>query len=247
MKIQTTVILTIGIVLMVILSVTAFNTFSFAVRTNTTHSQSTATTTGANTTKTVSSQITTKNPVLTGGTDPCNTISDGTKKFYWDHVYDVNNGKPWGRNPGRLDTKNECITVTGNVSSSIGGGTSHDPEGDGDLHFTLQLDPKYEQYSNGYDPKTCLHKGQPCSTIIVEVICHTTPTKVFDKSGKWGDYCGEVDRTRIPLAGIMPPQGERLSVSGRWVQDYSDPRWPTPGAHDPWMEIHPAIDVHKIP
>jgi len=37
-----------------------------------------------------------------------------------------------------LDTKNECVTVTGTVSSAIGTGTTHDE--DGDLHFTLTLD-----------------------------------------------------------------------------------------------------------
>ena len=41
MKIQTNVIITIGIVLMVVLSVTAFNTFSFAASTNNTKNQST--------------------------------------------------------------------------------------------------------------------------------------------------------------------------------------------------------------
>ena len=251
MKIQTAII-TIAVVLMIILCVTAFTTFSFAVRTNTTHSQS-ITTSAANTTKTVSSQITTKNPVatLTSGTDPCVAHKSDTT-FYWDHTYGVEgNGKEkWNRpnptlgitTPSRLQTIHQCVTVTGNVSSQIGGGTSHDKDGDGDLHFTLQLDPQFKGYSNQYDPKGCLHKGQTCYTVIVEIICHVTPAGKYKFT--WGDYCKDVDSSRVPLAGTMPPQGERLSVSGRLVTDKSTPGQPS---HDPWNEIHPAIDVHKIP
>lgn len=40
-----------------------------------------------------------------------------------------------------------------------------------------------------------------------------------------------------------PPQFQRLYVSGRWVQDVDQI---VPRPHDPWNEIHPASDIHKI-
>jgi len=50
----------------------------------------------------------------------------------------------------------------------------------------------------------------------------------------------------------MLAQGEHLSVSGRWsmtwairVGYYHHQTNTPPGTHDPWNEIHPAIDVHK--
>jgi hypothetical protein len=241
MKMQATIIII--LIAIVLVSVTALGTFSFAVRTNSTgtgtqHNNSTASSSPPSKIPHITpSKITTTIPVAhnvhttlrSGGTGPC---AGGDTKFYWDHVYDVNNGQPWGRNPGRLDTKDLCVTVTGTVYSKVGGGTSHDSQGDGDLHFTLALDPASAKYSV---PNDCNPSKTGCTNIIVEVICHTTPTGVYAKSGKWGDYCGGVDRTRIPLSGIMPSQGERLSVSGRLVFDKDGG----------WNEIHPAIDVHK--
>ena len=57
MRIQTNVIIIIGLVLMLVLSGTAFNTFSFAASTNNATSQSTSTTN--NTTKVPSQMMTT--------------------------------------------------------------------------------------------------------------------------------------------------------------------------------------------
>src|SRR5207237_798407 len=120
--------------------------------------------------KTVPSQITTKDPVthnattLTSGTGACSN----TDNYLWNHVY----GKTDHSTPPnyRFHDYGQCITVTGTVYSS--GGTTQEP--DGDLHFTLQLDPQYEQYSNQYDPPCIPHPaGSPaCKNIIVEVICH---------------------------------------------------------------------------
>jgi hypothetical protein len=241
MKIQTAII-TITIVLMVILFVTASTTFSFAVKTNTTHSQSTANNT---TTKTGSSQITTRNPVahtaLTSGTDPCTNTGDTV--FYWDHVYGVEGRgtDPWNRPQAgykadsRLITKTECITVTGNVSSQIGSGTTHDP--DGDLHFTLLLDPPYTKYST---PNDCKPTTTGCKNILVEVICHK-PSLAYQAGyfKTWGDYCKDVDHSRIPLSGSPngPPYGQHLSVSGRYVLDKENGNW---------GEIHPAINIHDV-
>jgi len=152
------------------------------------------------------------------------------------------NGKePWNRpnpalhitTPSRLETKNECITVTGNVSSQMGSGTTHDP--DGDLHFTLLLDPKYTHYST---PNDCKPATTGCKQIIVEVICHEPSIpKQNGYFNKWGDYCHDVDHSRIPLSGSPkgPPYGQHLSVSGRYVLDKDN---------DNWGEIHPAINIH---
>jgi hypothetical protein len=167
MKILQTAIIMITIVLMVIVSVTAFGTFSFAVRTNTTHSQSITTANATHTTKIVPSQITTKNPVahnatttLTSGTGACS----GTDNYLWNHVY----GKTDASGNKRFNDYGQCITVTGTVYSAYPGGTHGEP--DGDMHFTLQLDPQYEHYSNQFDPQCTPHPAgsPPCKNIIVE-------------------------------------------------------------------------------
>jgi hypothetical protein len=146
MKIQTAIV-TIAIVIMVIVSITAFRTLSFAVRTNNTQIRSAANTTSA---KTVASHITTKNPVAHDTTTTtllqCSSKDENDVGFLWKHVYDVNNGQPWGRDPGRLTPKTpNCVAVTGTVYSTPGKGTFDDP--DGDLQFTLALDPPYTKYS----------------------------------------------------------------------------------------------------
>jgi hypothetical protein len=119
---------------------------------------------------------------------------------------------PWNRpQPGykadsRLTTKIDCITVTGNVSSQIGSGTTHDA--DGDLHFTLLLDPQYTKYST---PNDCKPTTKGCKNILVEVICHEP--SISSKNGyftQWGDYCKEVDHSKIPLSGS--PNGPRTGT-----------------------------------
>ncbi|HEY6884608.1 MAG TPA: hypothetical protein VI278_11270 [Nitrososphaeraceae archaeon] len=79
--------------------------------------------------------------------------------------------------------------MEGTVYSKPGGGTVEDE--DGDLHFTLKLDPQYTKYSNKYDCspnypdyKQCL--SQP-DKIVVEVICHTEPRKWYNI--KWNYPC----------------------------------------------------------
>jgi hypothetical protein len=71
-----------------------------------------------------------------GGPYPCSN----TDKYLWDHTYGKSDHT--GQKM-RLKDSGQCITVTRTVYSSSGGTTD---EPDGDLHFTLQLDPQYEKY-----------------------------------------------------------------------------------------------------
>ncbi|MGN6822085.1 MAG: hypothetical protein ACTHJ7_04795, partial [Candidatus Nitrosocosmicus sp.] len=161
MKIQTNVITTIGLFLMIVLSVTAFNTFSFAASTNNTNNPS-ATTSITPNEKTTSPSIAT-NTVKPNTTNPTTSLTSvpsssstctGTDNYLWKHVYNVNNGEPWGQNPSRLKITpysqykyGSCVTVTGQVYSAVPTGGTHD-EPDGDLHFTLALDQTYWGLSN---------------------------------------------------------------------------------------------------
>jgi hypothetical protein len=253
MRIQTNVILTIGIVLMVVLSGTAFNTFSFGASTNNTNSQSTSATN--NTTK-VSSQMmtTTTNPVVQNTTNSLignpYTTCTGTDDYLWNHVYNVKNGQPWGKDPGRLKITPDsqykygsCVTVTGQVYSIYtppppGKAGTHD-EPDGDLHFTLALDQKYWGLSNPNDPecKPAPSHGLPngCMNIIVEVICHKTPESSYYN----GKYCDGVKP--VYPATKFPTQGDKLKVSGKLVRDDGE------GGNKPWNEIHPASYIYPLP
>jgi hypothetical protein len=239
----------IGIVMLILVSGIAFGTFSYAVRTgsstgtqhttNRTASSSPSFTPHSNTTKTVPSQITTKNPVahnattLTSGNGACSA----TDNYLWNHVY----GKTDHSSPPnhRFHDYGQCITVIGKVYSSAG--TTQEP--DGDLHFTLHLiDSKDFKYSNQYDPQGCLFKNETktnCHNIIVEVICHNTVDQSYIK--QFNNYCKDVNSV---FKGI-PAQYDKLSVSGRWVQDI-DETTPTAQRHAPWNEIHPASYVHHI-
>src|SRR5690242_18449179 len=126
MKINMTFIAIVIVILMVISSPLTYGGFSFAASSNRTQSQST--------TSSSSSPL-----YSTGGTYQCTN----TDKYLWDHTY----GKTDHTGQKiRLKDNGGCITVTGTVYSS--GGTHEEP--DGDLHFTLQLDPQYEKYSNQF-------------------------------------------------------------------------------------------------
>jgi hypothetical protein len=130
--------------------------------------------------------------------------------------------------------------MIGKVYSSAG--TTQEP--DGDLHFTLHLlDSKDFNYSNQYDPQGCLFKNETtksnCHNIIVEVICHNTVGQTY--INEFNNYCEGVHSV---FKGI-PAQYDKLSVSGRWVQDI-DETTPTALRHAPWNEIHPASYVKEI-
>jgi hypothetical protein len=237
MKIQTNVIITIGIVLMVVLSVTTFNMISFAKMTNSTTSQ--AITTNTNTAKLPSQMMTTTNPVAKNTTlksgSGCSNIN-----FLWNHVYGASgDGKQQWSQPGhnhpsksRLTELQPCVTVTGQVYSigppPAGRGTFDDP--DGDLQFTLTL-LDHTKYSNTKDPQCKSLHGlpNPCYNIIVEVICHTTPDKSYNN---WGNYCNNVNS--VYPHGKYPQQGDKLTVSGKLVRDEVEG----------WNEIHPASYIH---
>lgn len=244
MRIHTSVIIPIGFVLMVVLSVTAFNTFSFGASTNNTKNPST--TPYITTTEKTSSPSIATNPVIPNTTsltsDP--STCTNTDNFLWKHVYNVNNGEPWGKNPGRLKITPDsqykygsCVTVTGQVYSiypppSPGRGTHDEP--DGDLHFTLTI-LDHPEYSNSNDPKCDSFDGlpNPCHNIIVEVICHKTPASSYMTNG---DFCKNV-KPAYP-SGQFPKQGDKLTVSGKLVLDEGEGKW---------NEIHPASYIHKLP
>ena len=251
MRIQTKVIDTFGLVLIVVLSVTAFNTFSFAASTNNTNNPSPATSITTNE-KTTSPSIGT-NPVKPNTPNPTTSLTSvpssssssstctNTDNYFWKHVYNVDNGEPWGQNPGRLKITPDsqykygsCVTVTGQVYSAVSTGGTHD-EPDGDLHFTLALDQTYWGLSNN-DPKCTpsVSHGLPvgCRNIIVEVICHKDPDSSYLKHG---NYCDKVNS--IFPHGQFPQQGLKLKVSGKLVRDDGEGKW---------NEIHPASYIQII-
>jgi hypothetical protein len=267
MKILHTATITIAIILMIIVSPVAFGTLSFAARTNSIgtsaqHNNITASSSRiptintpkitTTTTTPASHNATTTNTTLMGapGSYPGSYTCSRGDNFLWNHVYGVSgSGKdPWSQpgpnHPGksRLTVKTPpCIRVTGTVYSQphpppSTQGTHDDP--DGDLHFTLTLDPQYVQYS---DKNNCKTAPMPtgCNRIIVEVICHNPG--LASKSGyfnnpPWGDYCSGVDSEY--MRGQFPKQGEKLTVSGRFVHDT--------GTED-WNEIHPASKIIPNP
>ena len=206
------------IVFMIIGSPLTFSGFSFAASSNGTQSQSTI------------SPPPPPTPSSTGGPHPCTN----TDKYLWDHTY----GKTGTGGEIRLKDIGQCITVTGTVYSSSGGTTE---EPDGDLHFTLQLDPQYEKYSNQFDPQCIPHPaGSPaCKNIIVEVICHNKIDQSYIQ--KFGPYCNGVNSI---LQG-EPHQGDKLLVSGRWVTDLDETE-PPQHRHASWNEIHPASYIKKL-
>ena len=208
--------------------------------------------TTASTAKRVPSQTTTTtNPVahnatttlMGGGNSPGSYSCSNTDNFLWNHVYGASgNGKEqWNRpNPSHSSTPSRlldgltqkqqnpsCITVTGTVYSAHPGGTEDDE--DGDLKITLTLDKPYEKYWKNGTPCIPHGGGGPCKNIHVEVICHKTPIPSYKT---WGDYCNGVNP--IYPTGQFPKQGDRLSVSGKFVFD---------NGAEKWNEIHPASNI----
>ena len=74
----------------------------------------------------------------------------------------------------------------------------------------------------------------PCYNIIVEVICHTTPSPTYTTT--WRDYCAGVPHIGYQPK-VFPKQGDRIFVSGTFVFDNGSQKWD---------EIHPASDIHSI-
>jgi hypothetical protein len=141
----------------------------------------------------------------TRSTGPCSSID-----FYWKHVC----------YPGRLSEIKNCITVTGKVYSSSG--TKEDP--DGDLHFTLQLDPQFA--NKGYSiPNECNPAAKDCTNIIVEVICHSTPSS--DYKTKWGDYCKSVQSKILPISNLRKVNIYLLAANLSWTKIISGTKFIT--------------------
>jgi len=255
MKILHTATITIAIVLMIIVSPMAFGTLSFAASTNSTGTSaqhnSNITASSSNIPNINTPKITTTNPashnattsLMGGGNYPGSYTCSNTDRFLWNHVYGASgNGKETWNRPNqqhpaskgfssRLEEQSpSCITVAGTVYSKYPDGTQDDV--DGDLHFTLQLDPQYEKYSK-HDPD-CKPHGivTSCKNIIVEVICHKAPSQAYIT--QWGDYCHGVKSVHY-ASGQFPQQGDRLTVSGKFVFDTGT---------EQWNEIHPASDIH---
>ncbi len=209
------ILITIAIIFTIIGSPLTYSRFSFAASINNAQSQS----------------ATSSPPPLSsskGGSYPCSN----TDKYLWDHTY----GKTDHTGQKiRLKDNGGCITVTGTVYSS--GGTHEEP--DSDLHFTLQLDPQYEKYSNPSDPQCIPHPtgSLPCKNIIVEVICHEKVDQSYITT--FGDYCKGVNS----VFQVEPHQGDILFFSGRWVQDLNQAAL---HPYAPWNGIHPASNIHKI-
>ena len=248
----------IAIVLLVLLSSVAFGTFSYAVTTSTgaqppttrAHSSinavpSNATFHSSSTTTRAPSQMTNfvAHNATTGIT--CTTTDAANAEFLAKHVYD----------PSRLKELKPCITVTGTVYSAPGppGGTKNEP--DGDLHFTLTLDPQYVPLGLT-KPQNCALKATnapgysdvafqtpthtataTCDRLIVEVICHNAIESSYITH--FDQYCKGVTST-YPY-NMKPPQGEHITASGRLVNDCDNPPAPCNG----WNEIHPASYVKK--
>jgi hypothetical protein len=255
MKILHTATITIAIVLMIIISPVAFGTLSFAARTNSTgssaqHNNNNITASSSNIPNINSPKIITNaashnatTSSMSAGNYPGSYTCSNTDNFLWNHVYGASgNGKEtWNRpnqqhpapaSSSRLkELSPSCITVTGTVYSAYPGGTEDDPDGDGDLHFTLTLDKAYEMYSSNKPLCKPHGGGGSCKNIIVEVICHKDPAQKYRM--QWGDYCSRVNPV-FYKPGQFPKQGDRLTVSGKFVFD-------TGG--EQWNEIHPASNI----
>ena len=196
MKTQTAVILAIGIVLMVILSVTACSTYSFAVTTNSSSSTVTRhTTTGKASSITAAQHNTT---TLQSGNSQCDNFEKNQVDFLWTHVY----------TPSRLIQKIPCITVTGVVNDNP---TS---EEDGDTHFVLTLDANQPKLSQ---PTNCQPSNPGCNYLIVEIICHNP----IDKSRTAAiDACyNSGDHPPYHSAIKAPAYNQHVIITGRYVLD----------------------------
>ncbi|MDQ6667088.1 MAG: hypothetical protein M3Y53_02555 [Thermoproteota archaeon] len=85
--------------------------------------------------------------------------------------------------PTRLFVIKNCITVTGKVYSSAG--TKYEP--DGDLRFTLQLDPQFA--SKGYStPVNCNLKDSNSpgfEDVVLQTSASNTCDRGFDHKKPW--------------------------------------------------------------
>ncbi len=119
--------------------------------------------------------------------------------------------------PTRLVVLNPCMTVTGTID------LIRPPEGDGDYHILVALDPPYRQLIN--QANTDKQRGD----LVIEIICVNPVTQADAKT-----VCARVD-PRLKLAA--PAVGQHVSITGPYVNDHD---------HG-WQEIHPVYEWHAAP
>lgn len=121
----------------------------------------------------------------------------------WSHVY----------NPDRLKILDSCVMVSGVIIESS-------PDGDGDQHMLLKLDPGQQNLLSS--PNSKLNRD----VIIIEAICVNNISK--NKVGNACDgYVNNVD---------LPKLKDHVQVTGSYVID----------SHNGWGEIHPISKIDLI-
>jgi hypothetical protein len=120
-------------------------------------------------------------------------------------------------NPDRLIPTNKgCITVTGRIIAKV-------PEGDGDFHYRMKLDPG--QGSGLINSKNNTKKQK--RFMIFEPICIGKVTQKSAKAACKGYH------QKITL----PNKGDHVSVTGIHMLD---------NEHH-WLEVHPVTSIKVLP
>lgn len=122
----------------------------------------------------------------------------------WSYVY----------NPSRLEIKNPCIRVTGEIRSIR-------KEKDGDYHILVRLDQQYRYLLNNENKK------RQNGNLVVEPVCQI---KVASEKPRAKDACRGFPQSKIM---DIPEGGARVVITGSYVLDL----------HHGWMEIHPVTRI----
>ena len=117
--------------------------------------------------------------------------------------------------PNRLVVRKGCITVTGTIRSET-------PEGDGDIHMRLQLDP-----GQGVDLINQANNTSQHGFLVFEPLCQKAPTQQSAKAA-----CRHFKQNIT-----VPPSGTRVRVTGMHMFD----------ADHGWLEIHPVTTIEVLP
>ncbi len=142
----------------------------------------------------------------------------------WRHVY-IGDRRKFDTAEDRLKVIDRCKTVTGTIVYAA-------PEGDGDYHLRLRLDPGQQDLLNAKNRRR-LPSGQG-GNLVVEPICQKNPTQANTiEEG----VCNRL-RQNLPAmaqikANIRKKKGTRVEVTGAFVTDME---------HG-WNEIHPVTSI----
>ena len=117
--------------------------------------------------------------------------------------------------PNRLVVAKGCITVTGTVKSKT-------PEGDGDIHIRLQLDP-----GQGTGLINQVNNTSQHGFLVFEPLCQKKPTQASAKTA-----CKNFKQNIT-----IPKVGDRVRITGMHMLDND---------HG-WLEIHPVTDITILP